>query len=111
MMRKVAITGIGVIAPGGIGRKSFWEFLISGSTATRRISLFDPSDHRCQVAAECDFDPVAHGLSPQEIHRTDRVAQLAKSPPGRRSRTAAWKSTGRWQCAPEWPSAAQWAPR
>jgi minimal PKS ketosynthase (KS/KS alpha) len=78
MNRRVVITGIGVTAPGGIGRKSFWEFVTSGSTATRRISLFDPAGHRCQVAAECDFDPAAHGLSPQEIRRTDRVAQLAR---------------------------------
>ncbi len=78
MTRRVAVTGIGVTAPGGIGRKQFWQFVTSGATATRRISLFDPAGHRCQVAAECDFDPAAHGLTPQEIRRTDRVAQLAK---------------------------------
>ncbi|MCW2569902.1 MAG: beta-ACP synthase [Mycobacterium sp.] len=78
MTRRIAITGIGVTAPGGIGRDYFWKFVTSGDTATRRISLFDPAGHRCQVAAECDFDPAAHGLSPQEIRRTDRVAQLAK---------------------------------
>jgi minimal PKS ketosynthase (KS/KS alpha) len=75
--RRVAITGIGVIAPGGTGREAFWSLLMEGRTATRRISLFEPSDFRSQVAAECDFDPMAAGLTPQETHRNDRFAQFA----------------------------------
>ncbi|UIX30138.1 beta-ketoacyl-[acyl-carrier-protein] synthase family protein [Streptomyces sp. GQFP] len=75
--RRVAITGIGVTAPGGVGTKNFWQLLTDGRTATRRISFFDPSAFRSQVAAEIDFDPELHGLSPQEIRRTDRAAQLA----------------------------------
>jgi act minimal PKS ketosynthase (KS/KS alpha) len=51
--------------------------MTSGKTATRRISLFDPSPFRSQVAAECDFDPPAAGLSPREIRRLDRAAQFA----------------------------------
>jgi act minimal PKS ketosynthase (KS/KS alpha) len=77
MNRRVAITGIGVRAPGGRNTKEFWQLLSSGTTATRTISLFDASAFRSQVAAECDFDPVAEGLTPQEIRRMDRVAQLA----------------------------------
>ncbi|MCX4094707.1 beta-ketoacyl-[acyl-carrier-protein] synthase family protein [Nocardia sp. alder85J] len=76
-MRRVAVTGVGVVAPGGIGRKSFWEFVTSGRTATRRITLFDPSGFRSQVAAECEFDPAAAGLTPAEIRRTDRLTQFA----------------------------------
>ncbi|WP_020673770.1 beta-ketoacyl-[acyl-carrier-protein] synthase family protein [Amycolatopsis nigrescens] len=75
--RRVAITGIGVVAPGGIGRKAFWDRLTSGRAAMRRITFFDPTEFRSQVAAECDFDPVAHGLTPQEVRRMDRGAQLA----------------------------------
>ncbi|MEQ4303830.1 beta-ketoacyl-[acyl-carrier-protein] synthase family protein [Plantactinospora sp. B6F1] len=77
MRRRVAITGIGVLAPGGIGTKAFWDLLTAGRTATRRISFFDPSPFRSQIAAEIDFDPAAHGLSPREIRRMDRGAQLA----------------------------------
>jgi act minimal PKS ketosynthase (KS/KS alpha) len=75
--RRVVITGMSVIAPGGIGTKNFWKLLTDGSTATRRISFFDPSPFRSQVAAEIDFDPELHGLSPQETRRMDRAAQLA----------------------------------
>ncbi|MGW7514326.1 beta-ketoacyl-[acyl-carrier-protein] synthase family protein [Streptomyces sp. NPDC054796] len=75
--RRVAITGIEVLAPGGVGVKSFWSLLTEGATATRRITFFDPSPFRSQVAAEIDFDPEEHGLTPQEVRRMDRAAQFA----------------------------------
>jgi len=75
--RRVAITGMGVRAPGSLDTKSFWELLSAGRTATRRISFFDPSPYRSQVAAEVDFDAVAEGLSPREIRRMDRATQFA----------------------------------
>ncbi|MGH3930577.1 MAG: beta-ketoacyl-[acyl-carrier-protein] synthase family protein [Pseudonocardiaceae bacterium] len=77
MTRRVVITGIGVRAPGGNGTKEFWDLLTSGRTATRRISFFDPSPYRSQVAAQADFDPVAEGLTPREIRRMDRASQFA----------------------------------
>ena len=77
MDRRVVVTGIGVVAPGGVGTKSFWDLLTAGRTATRRITAFDPTRFRSQVAAECDFDPAREGLSPQQIRRMDRAAQLA----------------------------------
>src|ERR1044071_2149520 len=77
MSRRAVITGIGVIAPGGTGTKPFWEMLTAGRTGTRRITFFDPAPYRCKVAAECDFDPAAEGLSPQDIRRMDRVSQFA----------------------------------
>ncbi|WP_405448773.1 beta-ketoacyl-[acyl-carrier-protein] synthase family protein [Streptomyces achromogenes] len=75
--RRVVITGIGVLAPGGIGVKNFWSLLNEGRTATRGITFFDPAQFRSRVAAEIDFDPAEHGLNPQETRRMDRAAQLA----------------------------------
>jgi minimal PKS ketosynthase (KS/KS alpha) len=75
--RRVVITGMGVLAPGGNSTKDFWQLLCDGRTATRGITFFDPSPFRSRVAAEIDFDPEAHGLSQQEIRRMDRAAQLA----------------------------------
>jgi act minimal PKS ketosynthase (KS/KS alpha) len=77
MSRRVAIVGMGVIAPGAIGTKEFWSLISEGRTATRTITFFDPSRFRSRVAAEIDFDPVANGLTQQEIRRMDRAAQLA----------------------------------
>ncbi|CCH32745.1 beta-ketoacyl-[acyl-carrier-protein] synthase family protein [Actinosynnema sp. NPDC047251] len=75
--RRVVITGIEVLAPGGVGVKDFWALLSEGRTATRRISFFDPSPFRSRVAAEIDFDPAEHGLGAQEVRRMDRAAQFA----------------------------------
>ncbi|MGW2547802.1 beta-ketoacyl synthase N-terminal-like domain-containing protein, partial [Kitasatospora sp. NPDC001574] len=75
--RRVAVTGIGVVAPGGVGVPAFWELLTSGRTATRGITLFDPTGFRSRIAAECDFDPAAHGLGPDEVQRADRYVQFA----------------------------------
>jgi minimal PKS ketosynthase (KS/KS alpha) len=77
MNRRVVITGIGVLAPGGVGTKAFWNLLVEGRTATKRISFFDPSPFRSQVAAEVDFDAELQGLTPQQIRRMDRATQFA----------------------------------
>jgi minimal PKS ketosynthase (KS/KS alpha) len=76
-MRRSVVTGIGVVAPGGSGRDAFWSLISSGRPAIRRISFFDPSPFRSQIAAECDFDPVAAGLTASERQRTDRYVQFA----------------------------------
>jgi act minimal PKS ketosynthase (KS/KS alpha) len=77
MERRVVITGIGAVAPGGTGIKRYWDLLSTGRTATRTISLFDASPYRSQVAAEVDLQPAAAGLSPQEERRLDRAGQFA----------------------------------
>jgi len=65
------------MAPGGTGRKAFWELMASGRTATRTISFFDPTPFRSRMAAEVDFAPEQHGLTPREVRRMDRSAQFA----------------------------------
>ncbi|BFV55444.1 beta-ketoacyl-[acyl-carrier-protein] synthase family protein [Kitasatospora sp. CMC57] len=77
MSRRVAVTGIGIVAPGGHGVRAFWELLTAGRTATRGITLFDPAGFRSRIAAECDFDPVAAGLDGEQIARSDRYVQFA----------------------------------
>ncbi|MFI1095228.1 beta-ketoacyl-[acyl-carrier-protein] synthase family protein [Streptomyces sp. NPDC020917] len=77
MNRRVAVTGLGVVAPGGIGVPAFWDLLTAGRTATRGITLFDPQGFRSRIAAECDFDPAAAGISRELAERTDRYVQFA----------------------------------
>lgn len=77
MTRRVAVTGIGIVAPGGIGVPAFWDLLAAGRTATRGITFFDPTGLRSRIAAECDFDPAAHGLDPERSARDDRYIQFA----------------------------------
>ena len=77
MTRRVAVTGIGIVAPGGIGTPAFWDLLAHGRTATRGITFFDPSQLRSRIAAECDFAPAAHGLDAEQVERADRYIQFA----------------------------------
>ena len=77
MTRRVVISGLGAVAPGGVGVKAYWELLTAGRTATRGITAFDPAAFRSRVAAEVDFDPVAAGLTEEESGRLDRAAQFA----------------------------------
>ncbi|CAN5842412.1 beta-ketoacyl-ACP synthase II [soil metagenome] len=48
---RVAITGIGVVSPFGVGRECFWQHVRAGCSATRAITEFDASPFACRVAA------------------------------------------------------------
>ncbi|MFF3216048.1 beta-ketoacyl-[acyl-carrier-protein] synthase family protein [Streptomyces sp. NPDC002886] len=76
-MRRVVITGIGVVAPGRPGTKEFWSLLTDGRTATRAITLFDATGFRSRIAAEADFDPQESGLTAEQSGRLDRATQFA----------------------------------
>jgi 3-oxoacyl-[acyl-carrier-protein] synthase II len=47
----VAITGIGVVSPYGVGRERFWRHVSRGCSATRAITDFDATPYACTVAA------------------------------------------------------------
>jgi len=75
--RRVVITGLGVVAPNGIGKETFWQNLIAGKSAVDYIHAFDASDYPSKVAAEVrDFDPADFMLARRTRHR-GRFAQFA----------------------------------
>ncbi|MCD6363001.1 MAG: beta-ketoacyl-ACP synthase II [Synergistetes bacterium] len=77
LLRRVAITGAGVVSPIGIGVEEFWRGLKEGKNGIDRISSFDPSNYDSQMAGEVrDFDPSPY-LERKEIKRLDRVIQFA----------------------------------
>ena len=47
----VAITGIGVVSPYGVGRERFWQHVRSGCSATRTVTEFDAGPYGATVAA------------------------------------------------------------
>jgi 3-oxoacyl-[acyl-carrier-protein] synthase II len=51
-MRKVVITGIGVVSPIGIGSAAFWDNLIGGKIGIDRISFFNPDGFASQIAGQ-----------------------------------------------------------
>ena len=78
MRRRVVITGLGVVAPNGIGKEAFWDACISGRSGIRRITRFNASDLPVQIAGEVtNFCPEALGLSGDESNSLDKAAQYA----------------------------------
>jgi len=76
-MRRVVVTGVGVVSPIGIGVDRFWKALVSGTSGVRRITTFDPTDHECQIAAEVkDFDPL-QWIEKKEVRKMDLFTQYA----------------------------------
>jgi 3-oxoacyl-[acyl-carrier-protein] synthase II len=56
-MRRVVVTGLGVVAPNGVGKEAFWSACTEGHSGVRPICTFDASRHPVRVAAEVvDFD-------------------------------------------------------
>src|SRR6185436_16185848 len=75
--RRVVITGMGCVTPLGVGRKAYWDGLVSGKSGVRRIESFDPSHSPVQIAAEVpDFDWQAH-LNPKDRKHVARTVPLA----------------------------------
>ncbi|MFH1768826.1 MAG: beta-ketoacyl-ACP synthase II [Candidatus Omnitrophota bacterium] len=76
-MRRVVVTGYGVISPVGSNIDVFWDSLVSGKSGIDRITQFDPEGFDSQIAGEVrDFDPSSM-LSPKDIRRTARFVQFA----------------------------------
>lgn len=75
--RRVVITGLGAVAPNGIGKEAFWQALIEGRSGIGRITRFDPSKYSSQVAGEVkDFDPLKY-MSRKEAEGMGRATQFA----------------------------------
>jgi 3-oxoacyl-[acyl-carrier-protein] synthase II len=56
-MRRVVVTGLGVVAPNGIGREEFWSACLNGRSGVGPIRSFDATAHPVKIAAEVrDFD-------------------------------------------------------
>src|SRR5262245_39893268 len=56
-MRRVVVTGLGVVAPNGVGKEAFWSACVNGRSGVGPIRSFDASGHPVRVAAEVsDFD-------------------------------------------------------
>ncbi len=56
-MRRVVITGLGIVAPNGVGKDHFWSACLNGKSGVGPIQSFDATAHPVKIAAEVnDFD-------------------------------------------------------
>lgn len=79
MENRVVVTGLSAITPIGVGLEEFWEGLITGRNGIARLTRFDPTEFRSQMAAEVnDFEPGVW-IDRKSISRMDRFTQFAVS--------------------------------
>lgn len=96
---RVAITGIGVVSPFGVGREWFWQHLRRGCSGTRAITDFDASPFPCRVAAPVPAvsiadaqilaegeTPVSGRPDPRRYSKASLIAVIAAA--------EAWKDAG-----------------
>jgi 3-oxoacyl-(acyl-carrier-protein) synthase len=77
LRRRVVITGIGVVAPSGVGTDAMWSLLTSGRSAVRPVEGFDTSGYPVRVAAQVpDFHP-RDFMTASQARRLGRFCQLA----------------------------------
>jgi len=74
---RVAVTGIGIVSPLGIGVRPFWENVLAGTVGVSTLSRFDPSAFNSHVAAQInDFDATDY-VDARQLRRTERFGQFA----------------------------------
>lgn len=75
--RRVVVTGLGVLSPVGNDVESFWSALVAGQSGITRVTRFDPSDFRTQIAGEVkNFDATKY-MDRKEVRRADLYVQYA----------------------------------
>ncbi len=76
-MRRVVVTGLGVISPVGNTVEEFWRNIVAGKCGIDFITKFDTTDYKVKIAAEVkNFDPHTY-MEKSEIRKTDLFAQYA----------------------------------
>ncbi|HUS18570.1 MAG TPA: beta-ketoacyl-[acyl-carrier-protein] synthase family protein [Terriglobales bacterium] len=76
-MKRVVITGMGVVSPNGMGREAFCRAILRGKSGVKRVTRFDASDLPVQIAGEItDFDELRWVEKNQRKH-VSRVVPLA----------------------------------
>jgi len=99
-MRRVVITGLGLVSPLGCGYETTWERLVAGRSATHRIENFDVSDLTCQIACQVPHGDGSDGtfnandwMEPKEQRKVDEFIVYAMSAATQALKDAGWKPT------------------
>jgi 3-oxoacyl-[acyl-carrier-protein] synthase II len=103
-MRRVVVTGLGLLTPLGAGVDVTWKNILAGVSGAGRITAFDPTDYGCQIACEVPridgrggggpdvpgaFDP-DQTMSPKERRRVDDFILYAMAAADEAVRDSGW---------------------
>ncbi len=94
---RVAVTGLGVVAPIGVGVEDYWRAVVAGASGTRRVDRFNPAGLPSQMAAAVRNDEALEsmraglGLEPEE----SRVALFGLGAARMACEASNWRSSYR----------------
>ncbi|MFE0256719.1 ketosynthase chain-length factor [Streptomyces sp. NPDC059010] len=71
------ITGLGVVAPTGVGLDDYWATTLAGKSGIDRIRRFDPSGYTVQLAGQVDDFEAADHVPSKLLAQTDRMTHFA----------------------------------
>ncbi|BAF73105.1 beta-ketoacyl-ACP synthase II [Sulfurovum sp. NBC37-1] len=75
-MRRVVVTGLGMVNSLGLDKESAFSAIVEGKCGIHTIELFDPEKHTARIAGEVrDFDPLSV-MDAKEVKKADRFIQL-----------------------------------
>ncbi|MCC7355742.1 MAG: beta-ketoacyl-ACP synthase II [Anaerolineae bacterium] len=77
MAERVVVTGMGAITPLGLDVPTTWEALVAGRSGVGRITMFDPSPFKTQIAAEIKGFDANNYMDRREARRLDRFTHFA----------------------------------
>ena len=77
-MRRVVVTGLGLVTPLGADVEVVWANLIAGKSGAGRITRFDASDQKCLIA--CEVKPADHPYGFDPNKRVDHKVQRQVDP-------------------------------
>jgi len=75
-MRRVAVTGVGIVSALGVTREQTWQQMLEGVCGVRPVTVFDATGYRSQVAAEVPMERVQAGQSARHRRRLSRADQI-----------------------------------
>ncbi|MFA5361873.1 MAG: beta-ketoacyl-[acyl-carrier-protein] synthase family protein [Candidatus Omnitrophota bacterium] len=74
--KRVVITGVGVVAPNGIGKEAYWKALKEGTSGIRPITVFDPGFFKARQAGEVPDFNAEDFLGAKGLRNMDRSTKL-----------------------------------
>ena len=85
-MRRVVVTGLGMVTPLGCGVEPTWTRILAGNSGAKKIDTFDASDLTCQIACMIPRGDGTDRALPGRHEETSSIPRCGFHRPGRRPR-------------------------
>ena len=106
-MRRVVVTGMGMVTPLGCGVEPTWSRLIKGESGAKKVDTFEVSDLACKIACVIPRGDGSNGtynpdqwMEPKEQRKVDDFIVFAMCAAIQALDDAGWKPTGHAGCRP-----------